>query len=184
MAIRIAAAALFGGILMFSWLSLAHMSPLGEMGISLLPREYLITSTLEAGAGGSGGLYMFPAIPEANAEVPSGFMVFYPDNMFFGGMGNRVALEFIKDVIQASVLTFLIIWAGIDSFFLRVGFAAGAGILAAITTNLSLAIWYGFPIAYVLGSAGIILIGYFVAGIGIAFLLPSQPHSAGAKIGE
>ncbi len=110
--------------------------------------------------------------------------MFYPDNMFFGGMGNRVALEFIKDVIQASVLTFLIIWAGIDSFFLRVGFAAGAGILAAITTNLSLAIWYGFPIAYVLGSAGIILIGYFVAGIGIAFLLPSQPHSAGAKIGE
>ncbi len=78
MAIRIAAAALFGGILMFSWLSLAHMSPLGEMGISLLPREYLITSTLEAGAGGSGGLYMFPAIPEANAEVPSGFMVLRP----------------------------------------------------------------------------------------------------------
>ncbi len=75
MAIRIAAAALFGGILMFSWLSLAHMSPLGEMGISLLPREYLITSTLEAGASGSSGLYMFPATPEANAEVPSGFMV-------------------------------------------------------------------------------------------------------------
>ncbi len=184
MAIRIAAAALFGGFLMFAWLSLAHMSPLGEIGISLLPREFLITSTLESGAGGAGGLYMFPASPEANAEVPSGFMVFYPDNIFFGSMGNQIALEFFKDVVQASVLTILIAWAGVNGFFSRLGFALGVGLLAAATTNFSLAIWYGFPIAYALGAGSITLIGYLAAGVAIALILPRACPRAEDKARE
>jgi len=172
MAIRIAAAALLGGLFMFAWISAANMSPLSDIGISLFPREYLITSTLESGAGGAGGLYMFPADPEANAEVPSGFMVFYPDNMFFGSMTSRIVLETFKDVLQALVLTLLLVWAGITGFFARLGFAAAVGILAAVTTNLSLAIWYGFPIAYALGAAGVTLVGYIAAGAGIALILP------------
>jgi hypothetical protein len=181
MAIRLVAAALFGGLSMFLWLSLANMSPLGDIGISPLPREFLITSTLEAGAGGTGGLYMFPAVPETNTEVPSGFMVFHPDNIFFGSMGNRIALELFKDVIQSTILTLLIVWAGICGFFSRLGFSACAGLLAAATTNLSLAIWYGFPIAYALGAAGITLGGYLAAGISIALILPRRSYSAHAQ---
>ena len=169
---RIAAAALLGGFFMFAWLSIAHMSPLGEIGISLLPREYLITSTLESGAGNSGGLYIFPASPEANAGVPSGFMVFYSDNIFFGSMGNRIALEFFKDVLQASVLAALIAWAGVNGYLPRLAFALAAGLLAGATTNFSLAIWYGFPLAYALSSGAITLVGYLAAGVGIALLLP------------
>ena len=174
MAIRIAAATLLGGFLMFAWLSIAHMSPLGEIGISLLPREYLITSTLEAGAGNSGGLYIFPASPEANAEVPSGFMVFYSDNIYFGGMGGRIALEFFKDVFQTFVLAILIAWAGLSGFVPRLGFAFAAGLLAGMTTNFSLVIWYGFPFSYALGSASVTAIGYLAAGVGIGLLLPKS----------
>ncbi len=169
---------------MFAWLSLAHMSPLGEIGVSLLPRELLITSTLDSGAGGAGGLYIFPASTDANAEVPSGFMVFYPDNIFFGSMGDRIALEFFKDVIQASVLVLLIIWAGAESFFSRLGFALGAGLLAGATTNLSLTIWYGFPIAYALTAAGITLVGYLVAGATIALILPRESPRAEREAGK
>lgn len=182
MSVRIAAAALLGGLLMFAWLSLAHMSPWGEIGISLLPREYLITSTLEAGAGNSGGLFLFPASPQANAEVPSGFMVFYSDNIFFGGMGTRIALEFFKDVLQALVLAILIAWAGVNRFLPRLGVALAAGLLAGATTNFSLAIWYGFPIAYALGSGGITLIGYLAAGLGIALLLPNSKSSGENRV--
>jgi hypothetical protein len=181
MAMRAAAAAVLGGFLMFAWLSIAHMSPLGEIGISLLPREYLITSTLEAGAGNSGGLFIFPASPEANAEVPSGFMVFYSDNMFFGDMSSRIALELVKDLIQALVLTAMIAWAGLNGFLSRIGFSVGAGLLAGATTNFSLAIWYGFPIAYALGSASITLVGYLAAGIGIALLLPKSDTRFASK---
>jgi hypothetical protein len=184
MAIRIAAAALVGGLSMFIWLSAAHMSPLGDIGISLLPREFLITSTLEAGAGGSGGLYMFPASPESNAEVPSGFMVFYPDNIFFGSMGNRMALELFKDVVQASVLTILIVWASTSGIFSRIGFALGAGLLTGATTNFSLAIWYGFPITYALGAGSVTLVGYLASGFAIALILPRARHRAEGKAKE
>jgi hypothetical protein len=183
MTIRIAAAALLGGLFMFAWLSAANMSPLGDIGVSLFPREFLITSTLEAGAGSAGGLYMFPADPEANAEVASGFMVFYPDNMFFGDMSNQIALELFKDVLQALVLTGLMVWAGMTGFFTRLGFAAGVGILAAVTTNLSLAIWYGFPLAYALGASGITLVSYVVAGVGIALILPRQKDLVDSELG-
>ena len=184
MAIRIAAAALLGGFLMFAWLSIAHMSPLGEIGVSLLPRELLITSTLDSGAGGAGGLYIFPASAEANADVPSGFMVFYPDNIFSGAMGGRIALEFFKDIVQASVLVLLMIWAGMNGFLSRLGFALGVGLLAGATTNLSLAIWYGFPIAYALSAAGITLVGYLVAGVGIALILPRDGLWTNGKAGD
>ena len=127
---------------------------------------------------------MFPASPEANAEVPSGFMVFYPDNIFFGSMGNRITLEFFKDVVQASLLTVLIVWAGVSSFFSRLGFALGVGLLAGATTNLSLAIWYGFPVAYALAAASVTLLGYLAAGVGIAIILPRASLRAEGKASE
>ena len=166
---------------MFAWLPAANMSPLGDIGIFLFPREFLITSTLEAGAGSAGGLYLFPADPDA--EVASGFMVLYPDNMFFGDMTNQIALEFFKDVLQELVPTILMVWAGITGLFSRLGFAAGVGLLAAVTTNLSLAIWYGFPLAYALGASGITLVSYVVAGVGIALILPRQKHLVDSELG-
>jgi hypothetical protein len=184
MAMRIIAAAFFGGIAMFLWLSLAHMSPLGEMGISPLPREMLITSTLESGAGGRGGLYMFPASPEASAEVASGFMVFYPDNMFFGSMNNRIILELSKDILQAAILTILIVWSKITAVAPRIGFASAVGLLAAATTNFSLTIWYGFPLAYALGAGTIALLGYVVAGIAIAIILPHKSMASAGASGQ
>ena len=107
-------------------------------------------------------------------EVPSGFMVFYSDNIFFGGMGSRIALELVKDVLQAFVLTILIAWAGMNGFLSRLGFALAAGLLAGATTNFSLAIWYGFPFSYALGSASVTAIGYLAAGVGIGLLLPKS----------
>jgi len=101
MTIRIVLAGAAGGVLMFLWMSAAHMSPLGMIGISALPRELLITSTLDSGAGGSGGLYVFPAAVDAGPDVPSGFMVFYPDNVITGGMGTKIGLEFGKELVQS-----------------------------------------------------------------------------------
>src|SRR3990170_4358402 len=112
MTIRIVLAGAAGGVLMFLWMSAAHMSPLGMIGISALPRELLITSTLDSGAGGSGGLYVFPAAVDAGPDVPSGFMVFYPDNVITGGMGTKIGLEFGKELVQSLLLALLVAAAG------------------------------------------------------------------------
>lgn len=172
MAIRIVLAAFGGGILMFAWLSIANISPLGDIGISHLPRELLITSTLDSGAGGAGGLFVFPALPQANAEVPSGFLVFYPDNIFFGGMESRIGLELAKDIAQAMFLTLLLVVSGVRAYSVRMAVSLIVGLLAGASSNLSLTIWYGFPIAYALGAAAIVAIGYVAAGTAIAFILP------------
>jgi hypothetical protein len=174
MAIRIVLAAIAGGLVMFAWLAAANMSPLGEAGISPLPREALVTSTLDSGAGGAGGLYVFPASPEASAEVPSGFMVYYSDNIFFGDMEARIGLELAKDILQASILALLLAATGSNAFFVRLAFSAGVGLLAGMSSNISLTIWYGFPIAYTLVAGLIVAAGYLLAGTAIALILPRR----------
>ena len=176
MVLRTVLAALAGGIAMFAWLAAINISPLGEIGISHMPRELLVTSTLDSGVGGTGGLYVFPASPEAGAEVPSGFMVYYPDNIFVGNMSDEIVAEFAKDFAQALALTLLIVWSGVHRFISRAGFALVVGLLAGYSSNLSLTIWYDFPLVYTLGAGAIVAGGYLAAGIGIAMILPRQPH--------
>jgi hypothetical protein len=182
MALRLTVSAVVGGFLMFAWLAVANMSPLGEIGISHLPREVLVTSTLDSGAGNAGGLFVFPASPDAGAEVPSGFMVFYPDNIFFGNMESRIGLELAKDVIQSLVLALILAFVGARAFAPRLLVSLFVGLLAGMSSNLSLTIWYGFPIAYALGAAGIVAAGYGVAGAAIALILPRTTGSGGAPV--
>ena len=174
MVLRILMGGFAGGIVMFAWLSIAQMSPVGDAGISQMPREILVTSTLDSGVGGTGGLYVFPASPEAGPDVPSGFMVYYPDNVFYGAMDARILWELAKDICQAMVLSLLMALSGRHDFPFRLGFAAGVGLLAAATTHFSQAIWYSFPLAYALGQSAIVLTAYVLAGLVIGILMPRR----------
>jgi hypothetical protein len=56
--------------------------------------------------------------------------------------------EFSTERLEAILVIWLLAQTGIGSFAGRVGFVLIAGILAAITTNVSYWNWYGFPGVY------------------------------------
>jgi hypothetical protein len=52
---------ILGGIVMFIWTSVAHMSlPLGETGIHEIPNESAVLSAMQSNIGDQTGLYIFP----------------------------------------------------------------------------------------------------------------------------
>jgi len=76
------------------------------------------------------------------------------------------------------LVVFLLPQTRIVSFAGRVGFVVVAGILAAITTNISYWNWYGFPSAYTASYMLIEIVGFFVVGITSALLLRKRSPAA------
>jgi hypothetical protein len=82
-----------------------------------------------------------------------------------------MGIELGTELLEAILVVFLLSQAGIASFTGRVGFVSVAGILAAITTNVSFWNWYGFPSVYIGSYILIEIVGFFVVGIVAALTL-------------
>jgi len=186
---RILLAGILGGIAMFIWTSIAHMAlPLGEAGISEIPNESAVLDAMKSSMGDKTGLYIFPglgigkdATHEQKSEAmkqmqqriatnPSGILMYHPPGRPFG-FGKSLAVEFSTEVLQAILVIWLLAQTRIESFGGRVGFVVIAGILAAITTNVSYWNWYGFPGVYTASYILIEVVGFALVGIVAAMLL-------------
>ena len=186
---RILLAGVLGGIAMFAWTSIAHMAlPLGEAGIREIPNESSVLSAMQSSMGDTAGLYIFPGLSvgknathdEKNeamkqmqqriAANPSGILMYHPPGRQFA-IGKSLAIEFSIEVLQAILVIWLLAQTRIESFAARVGFVLIAGILAAITTNLSYWNWYGFPVVYTASYILVEVIGFVLVGVIAALLL-------------
>lgn len=179
---RILIAGIVGGIAMFMWTSLAHVVlPLGQIGFSQIPNESQVTSTLQNSIGSKPGLYFFPWMdPNASNAMkmqeeklktqPSGLLMYHPAGAT-GMTPKLLAAEFVKEVATALIAAFLLAQAMLAGYFARVGFVSLIGLAAAMTTNVSYAIWYGFPTNYTLAYGFTDFFGYVVAGLVIAAIL-------------
>ncbi|HTH20500.1 MAG TPA: hypothetical protein VL912_10485 [Candidatus Udaeobacter sp.] len=186
---RILLAGILGGIAMFIWTSIAHMAlPLGEAGINEIPNESAVLDAMKSSMGDKTGLYIFPglgigkdATHEQKSEAmkqmqqriatnPSGILMYHPPGRPFG-FGKSLAVEFSTEVLQAILVIWLLAQTRIESFGGRVGFVVIAGILAAITTNVSYWNWYGFPGVYTISYILIEIVGFALVGIVAAMLL-------------
>ena len=186
---RILLAGVLGGIAMFIWTSIAHMAlPLGEAGINEIPNESAVLSAMQGNIGDKTGLYIFPglgvgknATREEKSEAmkqmqqriaanPSGILMYHPPGRPFA-FGKSLVVEFSTEVLQAILVIWLLAQTRIGSFGGRVGFVLIAGILAAITTNVSYWNWYGFPGVYIASYILIEIVGFFLVGIVAALLL-------------
>jgi hypothetical protein len=185
-------AGILGGIAMFVWASLAHMVlPLGQTGIKEIPNEASVLSAMHSNLGEKSGLYMFPGMElganptreqqhaamehygEKLAANPSGLLVYHPPGAKALTPG-QLATEFLTEVVEALMVVFLLAQTRLTSFGPRVGFVTLAGVLAAITTNISYWNWYGFPGSYTTAYMTIETIGYLVAGIVAALIMKSS----------
>jgi len=181
--IRVGVAGFLGGVAMFMWASIAHLvTPLGSTGISQIPAEDSVLAPMHNALGDHAGLYAFPwlqnqssaamkAYQEKLKTSPSGLLAYRPPGTP-AMQTSQLVTEFISEAVQAIIAATLLAWAALAGFWKRVGFVTLLGGAAAITTNVSYWNWYGFPASYTAAYAAIEWVGYIVAGLVIAAVLP------------
>jgi len=187
---KILLAGILGGIVMFIWTSIAHMAlPLGEAGIREVANESAVLSAMQGNIGDQTGLYIFPGpgveknatrqekneamkhMAEKMATNPSGILMYHAPGRPFT-IGKWLGIEFGTELLEAILVAFLLVQTRIVSFSGRVGFVLVAGILAAITTNVSYWNWYGFPCVYTASYMFIQIVGFLLVGVVAALVLP------------
>ena len=110
---------------------------------------------------------------EKMAANPSGILMYQAPGRPFE-FAKRLGIEFGTELVEAILVVCLLAQTRIVSFAGRVGFVLVAGILAAITTNVSYWNWYGFPSAYTAGYMLIQIVAFFLVGIVAAMMMPKR----------
>jgi hypothetical protein len=192
---RVLLAGIVGGVVLFLWNFVAHdLLPLGEMGVGVMPNEDAITSVLQTNLADTSGVYIFPAggltpgatkeqkeaamkkAVEQMASGASGFLIYRPKRVF--NFPKKLIIQFATDFAEALLAAFLLAQTRIIGFGGRVGFVLVAGILAAITTNIPYANWYGFPKDYTSGQLLIVTIGFLLVGLVLAAIVKPKTELA------
>src|SRR5260370_11240715 len=185
MAKRVEVYALLGGLAMFLWSSLIHMATrLGEAGLREIhrDREDAVLRAMRDGLAEE-GLYLFPGFgvspgaPRDEAAqkrwrdryltVPHGVLLYHPPS---GALDfpRLLGVEFLSDVLLAAVAAILLGRARIRDYGQRVLFVSLMGVMPFLAIDVSLANWYGFPLAFSLASlvdqlGAVILAGFVLA---------------------
>lgn len=195
---RIFLAGVLEAVAMFTWSFVAHMVlPLAETGVGEIPNEDVAMAGLQTSIGAKAGLYLFPGAglpPNASsdeksaamqrmndmyAKRPSGFLVYHPPGRAFA-FGKWLGVEFATELVEALLVVSLLAQTRIVTFAGRVAFVTAAGLLAAITTNISYWNWYGFPTDYTLAYMTTQIVGFFCAGLVAAIVFRGAAASSRA----
>ena len=94
---------------------------------------------------------------------PSGILVYHPALSF--SFGKALVVELGTNILQVLLAVILLGQASLVSFAARWRFITLAGILAAISTNISYWNWYGFPGNYTLAYVCTVAMGFVFAGL-------------------
>lgn len=191
-------AGILGGIAYFAWSSLAHVVlPLGQTGVQEMPNDQAVLDTLKTSVS-SDGFYFFPGSGKPNAPAsermaalrersktyvgPTGIMIYHPQGSLAITPGQLIS-EFITNLVQILLAVFLLGQTSLASFAARWRFVTVAGVLAAISTNISYRIFYGFPGNYTLAYICTIAMGFVCAGLVVAAMMKpgaGMPAARGA----
>lgn len=183
---RLVIAAIVGGIVMFVWGAVAHMLlPIGEMGMKVASGQETAIAAVQASATQGAGIYMLPGMaPEQWADEkamtafqeqykasPYAFVVYRPEgNPAIASMVPNLVKQFVSDLVAA----FFAAWVlalGAFGFGKRVLIAGVLGLFAWVTISVPYWNWYLFPIDFTIGTLLEQVIGWLLAGAGIAWWL-------------
>jgi hypothetical protein len=170
---RILIAGILGGLAMYVWLSVAHMSPLAQVGVHAMPNGDAVVSQISDATGGKAGLYFAPdymAKKSSAARGPFTVVVFTPDSPT-GLSPTQLGLEFLSELLEAIVAAWLLAQAALAAYGARVAFVTGIGVVGAILAEAPYWTWYSFPVDYSLMNAAMQIVGFFVAGLVMAWYL-------------
>ena len=174
-------AGVLGGLAFFFWSFVAHdVLPLGKAGIKEIPNEQAVLSSMKANMP-EDGLYLLPGlgVPENATRAqqasamearmykvetgPSGLLAYHPALNF--SFGRALGVELGTNILQVLLAVLLLGQTSLVSFVARWRFITIAGVLAALSTNLSYWNWYGFPGSYTLAYVCTVAMGFVFAGL-------------------
>ncbi|HUN82576.1 MAG TPA: hypothetical protein VMV81_13815 [Phycisphaerae bacterium] len=179
---RILAAALVGGLVMFIWGAVVHMAtPLGQMGLSMIPNEEGLLSQMKQ-AVPARGLYFFPGRDmkhdseaarkdweERFKRGPKGLLLISPQ----GGEPmetSQLVIEFVSNVICAFVLALILArWPVSKGTAAILGL--GVGLYGWMSIEVSYWNWYGYPAEFTFASAVEQIVGGLLTGLIVALVL-------------
>ena len=183
---RIILAGIAGGLLLFFWGAFSHtVLPLGEVGVDAIQNEDAVMSAMRANIK-EPGLYFYPGIGAAHSADPAeqaaweakykagphGILIYHPT----GGEvmpASMLVTELISNILACMLAAFVISMT-VSSFGGRLIASALFGLVAWLSVDISYWNWYGFPTDYVMAQAADQLVGWFLAGIPIAFLVKGR----------
>lgn len=180
---KIVLAAFAGGLVLFVWGAVSHMAtPLGEMGLSNLPNEEPVLNALGASIP-EPGLYFYPGFDMKNATDeeraaweekiktgPSGLLLYRPS----GGEAmspRQLGSEVLSNVFAAWIAAIVVAMISAP-FGRRVLIVGLLGLFAWLSISASHWIWYGFPTAFVGAELVDQVVGWLLAGLVIAKIVP------------
>jgi hypothetical protein len=191
-------AGVLGGLAFFFWSFVAHdVLPLGKAGIKEIPNEQAVLSSMKANMP-EDGLYLLPGLglPENAARAqqsaamearmhkvetgPSGLLAYHPALNF--SFGRALGVELGTNILQVLLAVILLGQTSLVSFAARWRFITIAGVLAALSTNISYWNWYGFPGNYTLAYVCTVAMGFVFAGlVAAAIVKPGAASTTTAK---
>lgn len=194
---KVILAGILGGILMFIWGGLWHdQLPTAFAGLHSLPNEQAVLSVMKTNIP-EAGMYLFPGLgvpddapfsqkKEAMKKLeqnppssPQGVLIYEPAGA--GLSAKMLVTEAATNIVQALLVAFLLAQTGLKRFSSRLGFAFVIGVLAAITTNISLWNFYHFPGSWIAGQISFLILGYFLVGIVVAAIVKGGAPKAAAS---
>jgi hypothetical protein len=181
-------AGILGGLAFFAWSSLAHVVlPLGQTGIREIPNEQAVIAAMKANIN-EDGFYFFPgtglpptatqsqkmaAMQELQSKPnagPVGILIYHPSKSLALSPAQLLT-ECATNIVQVLLAVLLLGMTSLTSFAARWRFVTVAGVLAAISTNISYRTFYGFPGNYTLAYMCIIAMGFVFAGLVVAAMI-------------
>ncbi|MBZ5725790.1 MAG: hypothetical protein LAP87_12420 [Acidobacteriia bacterium] len=189
MAKRVLLAGLLGGLILFVWEFVAHEAlPLGEAGLKALPNEPAARAALKQAAPDT-GLYIFPA-PDLTPGMtraqqqqamqvmldkirtgPVGILAIHPDGVPTP-FAQQLATQFATDVVAMLLAAALLARAAASrGFGGRLLLVTLLGLLPSLRAGIPYWNWYGFPATYVAAQATVDVVGFFLGGLVLAWLV-------------
>ncbi len=181
---RVWLAGLAGGVAMFLWGALSHMAlPLGEAGMSRMPKEQPVLSAMSEHLPSS-GLYFFPAPPVSTSAAdreawaqrvrqgPVGLLIYHADGQE-AMSPKQLLIEMGSNIAACLIVAFLLQWLGglLASVGRKVLFCALIGLIPGVDVDISYWNWYGFPLVYTLAAILDHFAGWICAGLVMAWVL-------------
>jgi len=177
---RILIASILGGLIVFVWSAIAHMAtPLGTMGLSVIPNETPVVNAIRTNIPKS-GMYFFPGMDPSQKPTPEYEKKYKegPTGLLIATIGGsdmvaprQLISELVTNIIGAYIAAILAAMM-IGTMMRRASAIALLAIFASVSLSFSYWIWYGFPALFILGELVTETIGWFLAGLAIAKLVP------------
>lgn len=181
---RIVTAALVGGIVLFVWGFIANtLLPLGMMGHERPVAEDPVLEALAANMSRE-GVYLLPGLApeqygdeaalaaygEKSAASPYAFVIYQPQGRNGLEMVKPLGIQLVSTIVASGMLAWVLVLVA-GGFVRKVAVATVMGGFAWVVVALPWWNWYRFPAEFVLGSLVQQVVGWFLAGLAVAWIL-------------